>query len=138
MLTPGSLVVPDAGVWIDYFNHVKTAHTETLLWHLGRYELVTTDIIILEVLQGFRFDRDYENARRILDDLTRYTPFHGRQNMELAASNYRFLRKKGITIRKPNDVIIGTFCIQEGYWLLHNDQDFVQVRLRGLASEFWA
>jgi len=41
-----------------------------------------------------------------------------------SAQNYRLLRKKGVTVRKTIDVIIGTFCISEGITLLHNDRDF--------------
>jgi predicted nucleic acid-binding protein len=61
--------------------------------------------------------------KKIMNSLV-YRPFWGKRNMERAVSNYRQLRKKGITIRKPNDMVIGTFCIENGYQLLHNDQDF--------------
>jgi predicted nucleic acid-binding protein len=40
------------------------------------------------------------------------------------AENYRKLRSKGITIRKKIDIIIGTFCIENHFRLLHNDRDF--------------
>jgi len=117
------MVMPDAGVWIDYFNGVPAPHVDALLRYWDADEVATTDVIIMEVLQGFRFDRDYESAKRVLGDLI-YCPFWGRHNMELAASNYRALRKQGVTIRKPNDMLIGTLCIKKGYRVLHNDQDF--------------
>jgi predicted nucleic acid-binding protein len=41
-----------------------------------------------------------------------------------SAENYRLLRKKGVTVRKTIDVIIGTFCIHYNISLLHDDQDF--------------
>jgi predicted nucleic acid-binding protein len=41
-----------------------------------------------------------------------------------SAQNYRILRKKGVTVRKTIDVIIGTYCIMEGLPLLHDDRDF--------------
>jgi hypothetical protein len=41
-----------------------------------------------------------------------------------SAQNYRALRKRGVTVRKTIDVIIGTFCILEGLSLLHDDHDF--------------
>jgi hypothetical protein len=50
-----------------------------------------------------------------------------------SATNYRLLRKKGITVRKTIDVIIGTFCIHYQLSLLHNDRDFdPMVKLLGL------
>jgi predicted nucleic acid-binding protein len=52
-----------------------------------------------------------------------------------AASNYRALRTNGITIRKTIDLLIGTFCIENGYPLLHNDRDFEpMVRHLGLMT----
>lgn len=52
-----------------------------------------------------------------------------------AASNYRFLRSRGITIRKTIDLIIGTFCIERGHALLHSDRDFEPMeRLLGLRT----
>ena len=41
-----------------------------------------------------------------------------------SAQNYRTLRKKGVTVRKTIDVVIGTFCIIEDLPLLHDDRDF--------------
>ncbi len=41
-----------------------------------------------------------------------------------AAQNFRRLRELGVTIRKTADLIIGTFCIESGHALLHDDRDF--------------
>ena len=41
-----------------------------------------------------------------------------------SADNYRRLRKRGVTIRKTIDMIIGTFCIEANLPLLHQDRDF--------------
>jgi predicted nucleic acid-binding protein len=52
-----------------------------------------------------------------------------------AAANYRFLRSNGITVRNTIDMIIGTFCIERGYALLHSDRDFEPMeRLLGLRT----
>ena len=40
------------------------------------------------------------------------------------AYTYRSLRGRGITVRKTLDMIIGTFCIEGGHRLLHDDRDF--------------
>jgi predicted nucleic acid-binding protein len=44
-----------------------------------------------------------------------------------AASNFRFLRSKGVTIRKTVDILIGSWCIEHEVELLHNDKDFDQI-----------
>jgi predicted nucleic acid-binding protein len=41
-----------------------------------------------------------------------------------SVDNYRYLRKRGVTIRKTIDMIIGTFCIEMNSPLLHQDRDF--------------
>jgi predicted nucleic acid-binding protein len=117
------MIVADTSVWIDFFNDVTSPRIDALVFSWKAQQLAVTDVIIMEVLQGFRSDSDYAAAQKIMNGLV-YRPFWGKRNMERAAFNYRQLRKKGITIRKPNDVVIGTFCIENGYQLLHNDQDF--------------
>jgi predicted nucleic acid-binding protein len=52
-----------------------------------------------------------------------------------AAANYRLLRRRGITIRKTIDLLIGTFCIERGHTLLHSDRDFAPIEsLLGLQT----
>jgi predicted nucleic acid-binding protein len=41
-----------------------------------------------------------------------------------AARNYRSLRKRGVTVRKTIDLLIGTWCIENRRPLLHDDRDF--------------
>ena len=45
-----------------------------------------------------------------------------------AANNYRKLRKYGITVRKTIDVIIVTFCIENGFPLIHNNRDLKNLK----------
>lgn len=117
------MILVDSSVWIDYFNGKVTPKTDWLDSALGKEMIVTGDLILIEVLQGFQSDRDFKKARELL----LYFPVMEMLGKELAiesASNYRFLRKKGLTIRKTMDVIIATFCIHHGFSLLHDDRDF--------------
>jgi hypothetical protein len=117
------MILVDSSVWIDYFNGKKTAQTDCLDVSLGNTPIVIIDLILTEVLQGFHSDKDFKAAR----DLLMLIPFMTMGGQELAlesAMNYRFLRKKGVTVRKTIDVIIGTFCIRYGLLLLHDDRDF--------------
>jgi predicted nucleic acid-binding protein len=117
------MIAADATVWIDYFNGAKTPYIDRFRFELNLDNVVVTDVILVEVLQGFRNDKDYEKAVSILNDVN-YRSFWGRRHMQDAASNYRLLRKHGVTIRKPNDVVVGTFCLKFGYSLIHHDRDF--------------
>ena len=79
---------------------------------------------MLEILQGFRNDKDYNRARKTLVTLDQYEMF-GHSMVTKCAGNYRALRKKGITIRKTTDIIIATFCIDNQFPLLFSDREFI-------------
>ncbi len=117
------MILVDSSVWIDYFNGQATWQTNKLDSLLSDVSIIMGDLILTEILQGFRFNKDYESAKSYLSIL----PFHeigGYQVAINSAQNYRALRKKGITVRKTIDVIIGTFCILNDLSLLHDDRDF--------------
>jgi predicted nucleic acid-binding protein len=128
------VILVDTSVWIDYFNGHVNLHTNALDSALIDGTVAIGDLIFLEILQGFRSDKDYRRAKTTLATLDQYEMF----NRELAlkcAENYRTLRKKGITIRRTTDVIIATFCIENELPLLFSDRDFVPfVGNLGLAS----
>ena len=117
------MIVADTSAWIDYVRGIEATHTNVLHEALLHQRVITGDIIIVEFLQGFRNEKDYRKAKQIMDSLE-YHDFLGRENAVKAAQNFRKLRKQGITIRKTIDVIIATFCIENGYELVHNDRDF--------------
>jgi predicted nucleic acid-binding protein len=117
------MMLVDSSVGIDYFNGKETTQTDRLYSSLGNTFVLMGDLILTEVLQGFQSERDYRTARDLLLGL----PFMAMGGRELAlksAINYRALRKKGVTVRKTIDVMIGTFCIHHQVPLLHDDRDF--------------
>lgn len=117
------MVLVDSSVWINYFNGNTTWQTEILDQMLLQIPLFTGDLILTEVLQGFRKDNEYNKAKKIMSILS-CKQMVGYELAIKSAENYRKLRKKGITVRKTIDVIIGTFCINENIPLLHDDKDF--------------
>jgi len=117
------MIVVDSSVWVDYFNGQDTPQTNKLDALLGMEPLAVGDLILVEVLQGFRLDADFSQAKELLLSLTVFELL-GVDNALRSAENYRVLRKRGITIRKTVDVIIATFCIVEGHSLLFSDKDF--------------
>ena len=117
------MILVDSSVWIDYFNGTMTPQTETLDQLLGREPLAIGDLILTEVLQGFNEERDFNTAKKVLTSLT-VVALGGQEIAIQAARNFRALRKAGVTVRKTVDTVIATWCIQNGYDLLHNDRDF--------------
>jgi hypothetical protein len=115
--------IVDSSVWIDYFNGTRTPQTDILDAALGQQNIGLGDIILCEVLQGYRRQRDFDAARQSLLQF----PIHLMGGTEIAiksAENFRILRRQGITVRKTIDCLIATFVIEHGFSLLHSDRDF--------------
>ena len=117
------MILVDSSVWIDYFNGVDNRQTDVLDEILRMESVATGDLILTEVLQGFRHDEDYRRARGLFDVLTFYEML-GYEIAIASAENYRSLRKQGITVRKSVDLVIATFCIKQRIPLLFSDRDF--------------
>ena len=117
------MIFVDTSVWIDYFNGNDTAATDRLDTALQDEAVVIGDLVLLEILQGFRREADYQQAKLLLQHLAIYDLL-GRDAVEEYARYFRILRKRGITIRKTADVIIAGFCIVNRIPLLFEDKDF--------------
>jgi len=117
------MIVVDSSVWIDYFTDKNSPGVEKLDSLLGEELLAIGDLILVEVLQGFRADKDFRQARKLLLSLTVVNMLDTTIALKSAA-NFRTLRKKGITVRKTIDAIIATYCIENKITLLHSDKDF--------------
>ena len=117
------MLVVDTSVWIDYFNGIENPQTDFLHTVLNNTPILIGDLILAEVLQGFRHDPDFEKARRTLGRFIQASMVSPALAVQ-SARNYRFLRQKGITVRKTIDSLIATYCIENEHELLHNDSDF--------------
>lgn len=117
------MIVVDSSVWIDFLNGRNLPHVRRLRATLGTDEIIVGDLMLCEVLQGL----DSERAAREVETLLRrfeIMPMAGDAVAVIAARNFRSLRRRGITIRKTIDMLIGTWCIENRVPLLHNDSDF--------------
>ncbi len=118
------MILVDSSVWIDYFRGVRTPQADLLDGMFGRTRLAVGDLIVAEVLQGVRDDREFNLVRKTLDAFTQID-LGGYEIAVKAAINFRALRARGITVRKTIDAIIATRCIENGLTLLHSDRDFL-------------
>lgn len=117
------MILVDSSVWIDFFRGTPSPQTDRLDALLGNEPLLIGDLILVEVLQGFTADRDFDRARRLLGLLDLIT-IGGHDIAVEAARNFRILRALGVTVRKTIDTLIATRCIASGITLLHSDRDF--------------
>jgi predicted nucleic acid-binding protein len=117
------MVIIDTTVWIDFLKGIPTPHVTWLDRELSRQRLGLTDLILCEVLQGIRQETQFNQVKQELLQLEVFS-IGGAEFAIKAAQNYRILRSNGFTVRKTIDCLIATFCIEYGYPLLHNDNDF--------------
>ena len=128
------MLVVDSSVWVDFFNKTGAPAAELLkeLLRNGEVRIVVPDLVLFEVLRGFRSERAHREARQLMESLD--IEATGGHDLALAASaHYRSLRAQGVTVRGPIDVLVASFCIERDYALLHRDRDFDAFEsLRGL------
>jgi len=117
------MVIVDSSVWIDALWGVTNRHTIWLKSALGKLEIGLTTVILCEVLQGVRNQTQFRGFQRDLLLLPVFETIDKRVAVA-AARNYRTLRSRGVAVRGVVDCIIATFCMENGFPLLHNDRDY--------------
>ncbi len=121
------MILVDSSVWIDLFNGIDTRGVMAVRERVGRGILVVGDLILAEVLQGFRTEREAAAADAALAPFAQVAVVDERIARQ-AAAHYRRLRRQGITVKKTIDLLIATRCLDKDWWLLHNDRDFEPLR----------
>jgi predicted nucleic acid-binding protein len=117
------VIIADTSVWVDFLRGTRGAHCDRLLLALEEQSLALCDRVLQEVLQGVGNDREFRTVSRRLLELPCFN-LGGHKLALTAANNYRRLRRLGVRPRSATDVLIATFCIEEGHELLHSDRDF--------------
>ena len=131
------MITADSSVWIDYLAGRSTAATTQLDAVLddSSHDIVLLDVVLMEVLRGFRFDHEWRMARNAFAALPVLTA-GGETVASKAASMYRSLRSEGVTVRSSIDLLIGAWCIENDCSLIHSDRDFDAMPSHGL--QFWS
>jgi predicted nucleic acid-binding protein len=115
-------VLVDSSVWLDYFRGVRSPATDLLDRLLGQAPLTVSDITFEEVLQGLPDERHRQFAAEALRKFW-MVEIHGLALAEASAANGHALRAHGLD---PDPVAcrIATFCIENGFALLHDDEEY--------------
>lgn len=118
------MIMVDTSVWVDYLAGHPTREAVLLRDQLlYNQRIVVGDLILCEVLQGIRNEKEFDRVRQRMLTLE-VAPICDPCAAVQAARNYRSLRERGVTIRRTVDCLIATFCIEHSLPLLHNDRDF--------------
>jgi predicted nucleic acid-binding protein len=117
------MIVIDTSAWIEFFRDGEPSVVEKVDRYLDRGLVAIGDLIYCEIMQGIRSARERERVSTLLMALPRHEMV-GFHVAERSARNYRLLRSRGLAVRKTIDVIIGTFCAENGLQIVHHDRDF--------------
>ena len=119
------MIIIDTSAWIEFFNKNSNYPSikNTVRYCLENEYVGIGDLIYCEILQGIKHKNELIKVKTLLSGLQKYNMVNF-ELADLSAANHRLIRKKGITIRKTIDMLIGTFCIQKDFQLIHNDSDF--------------
>ena len=126
------MILVDSSVWIDFFRGKRSAACEALAQCLGdaSLEVGMPDLVLFEVMRGFRENRAMHAAQAFLTALPQ-VEIGGSEHALKAAARYRQLRAQGRTVNSPIDVLLASFCMDQGHVLLHNDADFESMQILG-------
>ncbi|MGR3293130.1 MAG: type II toxin-antitoxin system VapC family toxin [Candidatus Scalindua sp.] len=120
------MILVDTSVWIDYFVSKPFSHVglfEKLI--LDDEDICICGIVLTEILQGIRNDKEFNKTRKLLEILV-FLPMSCTTYIK-SAQLYRTLRKNGITIKRVMDCLIATIAIENDIPILHNDKDFLLI-----------
>ena len=131
------MITADSSVWIDYLGGRNTRAATQLDAVLddSSHDIVLLDVVLMEVLRGFRFDHEWRVAKNAFAALPVLNA-GGEAVASKAASMYRSLRSEGVTVRSAIDLLIGAWCIEHECSLIHSDRDFNAMNGHGL--QFWS
>ncbi|MBC7718700.1 MAG: PIN domain-containing protein [Chitinophagaceae bacterium] len=129
------MITADSSVWIDYLAGRPTPKTQLLdeLLDDSSHDVVLLDVVLMEVLQGCRYRHEWRLPSLPLSALPVQTA-GGKVVARSAAALYRQLRKAGVTVRSPIDLLVASWCMASGCRLIHNDRDFVPMQPYGLQA----
>lgn len=115
------MLLVDTSVWIEVFRRAPRLRLEEVT---NLDDVVTCLPVVQEVLQGFRDETAFRNAREAMLALPIVESPLGQSVFEDAVSLYRSARRAGLTIRSGVDCLIAACAIRNGLTVLHHDRDF--------------
>jgi predicted nucleic acid-binding protein len=116
------VILVDTSAWVEFLRSTGSPVCEAVDTLLAD-DLAICDAISMELLAGARDERQLAQLRGLLARTTTLpiTP----ADYEFAATMYRTCRRRGETVRRLIDCLIGAVAIRAGVEILHADADFL-------------
>lgn len=119
MKTRNELVIVDTCIWIDFFKGHK--NSDRLVELLEEDSVVTTGLIIAELIQGIKNKKEEETVLELISSLNKIEITN---NIWIKAGFLcQELRKKGKTV-PLSDAAIACLCIENKCRIFSNDKHF--------------
>ena len=115
------MILIDTSAWIEFLRDTGSSVCNAVDELLDD-DIATCDVVAMELLAGARDDNHLQSLRALLARATHITVLP--IDYEDAAGLYRTSRRRGVTVRKLADCLIGAVAIRAGATVLHSDSDF--------------
>lgn len=115
------MILVDTSIWIELFRARRPLDLEAVV---DFDEVVTCLPVIQEVLQGFRAEGAYRQAREAMLSLPIVESPLGEGVFSEAVDLYRAARRAGLTVRSSVDCLIAACAIRHDLEVLHRDRDY--------------
>jgi predicted nucleic acid-binding protein len=116
------MLIADTSAWIEFLNATETAGAQRLRKAIADRDVVVIDPVLLEVMAGAR-RHSVTRTQRLLEAQT-LEPLSSHLDWLDAATIYRELRWRGVTLRSQIDALIAAVAIRLDLPVLHHDRDF--------------
>jgi predicted nucleic acid-binding protein len=118
------VILADTSAWVEYLRATGSqTHTTMRRLIAQEVDLVTTDVVVMEILAGARTEERLLQLRRLLNRFE-LVPVVGLADFEAAADIYRRCRRRGETVRKLTDCLVAAVALRAKAEVLHSDRDF--------------
>ena len=133
------MVLIDTSVLIDFLRNRANEKTELLEEILARrIPWGINDFIYQEILQGAKSETEFESLKEYFETFPFYFLRQGKASYERAALLNVRCRKSGVTIKSTIDLLIAETAIENDISLLHNDNDFDNMKKVVTELRFYA
>lgn len=118
------MIIIDTSALIEFLNKTGSSFDREIESLINSDEdTAIADIVLTEVLQGIKDDKDYMEVKQALLSFSVYS-LKGVDSFIAAADLYRKCRETGHTIRNTVDLLIAQIALENDLIILHNDRDF--------------
>jgi len=130
------MILVDTSALLPFLSGRSTRASEALADVLSEgAEIALTPIVVQEVLQGAREDKEWKRVRSYLLTQDILLPRDSLATHVAAARIYYDCRRRGLTVRSTLDCVVAQIALEHGAHLLHDDRDYEAIaRVRALKT----